>query len=340
MITTSLRLFGAILLTLLGSGATYQHFSTKFDEQNIPPIGQMVDIGGYRLHMVEAFPSDMTGSDRPTIVIDSGVRCNCLDWSLVQPEIAKFARVIAYDRAGYAWSDESPLPRTSGNIVKELRCMLKNAGIPGPYILVGHSFGGNNMQLFAKTYPQDVVGLVLVDAVHADLLECINLPSVEIFHLTLCGTYLGLFRLLTHIPMIKKNLDKQIEKFSDEVKSIYYSQNMTTKFVHAVHAEAECAQESCRQLQRCGNSFGNLPLIVISAEKPLMVYEEVKHVYTAAQVEAINKNWWKLQLELTKKSSNVHHIIAQDSGHDVAFDRPDVIVDAVRLMFEQLQNKK
>ncbi|MDP3788033.1 MAG: alpha/beta hydrolase [Candidatus Chromulinivorax sp.] len=333
MLLTSLKIFSALILTLLGSGATYQHISTKLDEKNYLPIGKMVDIGGYKLHMVDQ------GVGGPTVVIDSGVKCNCLDWSLVQPEIAKFTRVVTYDRAGYAWSDESPLDRTSANIVKELRTMLKNAGVPGPYILVGHSFGGNNMQLFAMTYPDEVVGLVLVDAVHSDLLKFVNLPSIEIFQLTLCGVYLGVFRLLTHIPVVKEGLDKQIEKFSDDVKSIYYSQSMTTKFVHAVTAEAEFAQESCRQLERCGAYFGDMPLTVITAEKPLMIYEEVKSVYTSKEVEAFNKGWMNLQFDLVTKSSRAQHIIAENSGHAVPIDRPDVIIDAVRAMVDELQGQ-
>ncbi len=331
MLLTSLKLLGAMIIALIGSGATYQHISTKLDEKNYLPIGTMVDIGGYKLHMVDQ------GFGGPTVVIDSGVRCNCLDWSLVQPEIAKFTRVITYDRAGYAWSDESPLDRTSANIVKELRMMLKNAGISGPYILVGHSFGGNNMQLFAMTYPDEVVGLVLVDAVHSDLLKFVNLPSIEIFQLTLCGVYLGVFRLLAHIPVVKESLNKQIEKFSDDVKNIYYSQHMTTKFVHAVTAEAEFALQSCQQVEQSGVSFGNMPLTVISAEKPLMVYEEVKNVYTAQQVEAINKDWLNLQFDLATKSSRAQHIIAEHSGHDVPVDRPDVIIDAVRDMVDELR---
>ncbi len=331
MITTSFKIFSAVLLTLLGSGATYQHFSTKLDEKNYLPIGRMVDIGGYKLHMVDQ------GVGGPTVVIDSGVKCNCLDWSLVQPEIAKFTRVVTYDRAGYAWSDASPLDRTSANMVKELRCMLRNAGIPGPYVLVGHSFGGNNMQLFAMTHPDEVVGLVLVDAVHHDLLKFVALPSIEIFQLTLCGVYLGVFRLLTHVPLVKEIMGKQIEKYPLDVQKMYYSQSITTKFVHTVSAEAAFAEESCRQLQQSGTSLGDLPLTVISAGNPLMDYQEVKNVYSRKEVESFNKGWLDLQFDLATKSSRAKHVIAENSNHMIPIDRPDVIIDAVRDMIDELR---
>lgn len=324
MLLTHLKIFGAMMLALVGSGATYQHLSTKLDEQKYLPIGRLVDIGGYKLHMVDQ------GTGGPTVVIDSGVKCNCLDWSLVQPEIAKFTRVITYDRAGYAWSEESPFDRTSRNIVEELHRMLKNAGVPGPYILVGHSFGGNNMQLFAKMYPDEVIGLILVDAVHPNLLQFIDLPSIEYFQLMVGAVYLGIFRVLTHIPYVQKVLQKEIAKYPLEVQEVYHSHNITAKFVTAVAAEAACAQESCDQLLAHGNSLGDLPLIVITAGKPLMVYDEVKNIYKDEKhVAAMNKGWYDLQHDLATKSSRVKHIIAENSGHMIPMDQPEIIVQAV-----------
>jgi len=91
-----------------------------------------------------------------------------LDWLRVQPEIAKFTRVCSYDRAGYGWSDSSPMPRTSLQIAEELKGLLTSAEERGPYLLVGHSFGGYNVRMFAKLYPSDVAGMVLVDAEHPD----------------------------------------------------------------------------------------------------------------------------------------------------------------------------
>ncbi len=175
---TGLKYFGATVFALAGlagSGVTYQYFGTISDEIVYQPLGKRVDIGGYKLHMIDE------GSGGPTVVIDAGVGCNSLDWSLVQPEIAKFTRVITYDRAGYAWSDASPLPRTSATIVQELHVLLQNSDVPGPYILVGHSFGGCNMMLYANTYPDEVAGIVLVDSVHERLLEFVALPSIEYF---------------------------------------------------------------------------------------------------------------------------------------------------------------
>lgn len=147
----------SFLAILMLTGSAYQFISTKKDENRYPPPGKLVDVGGYRLHI------NSTGKEGPTVVFDAGMGCNSLDWSLVQPEVAKFARVCIYDRAGNGWSDESPLERTSQNIVNELHTLLQNSGEKGPFILVGHSFGGPNVLLFASLYPDEVAALVLVD---------------------------------------------------------------------------------------------------------------------------------------------------------------------------------
>src|SRR3989338_6945641 len=104
------------IFTLAVAGALYQYVGTKLDEQKYPPVGRMVDVGGYKLHMID-LGTKIEG--QPIIVLDAGSGCNSLDWQLVQPEVAKFARVITYDRAGNGWSEASPLPRTSENVVKE-----------------------------------------------------------------------------------------------------------------------------------------------------------------------------------------------------------------------------
>ena len=109
-----------------------------------------------------------TGSGGPTVVLDAGYGSGWTDWRLVQPAVAASARVVSYDRANVGESDPGPTPRTSADAVADLHALLQAAGLPAPYVLVGHSYGGTNALLYASTYPEKIAGLVLVDAVHEE----------------------------------------------------------------------------------------------------------------------------------------------------------------------------
>jgi pimeloyl-ACP methyl ester carboxylesterase len=146
----------AIALTLgmiavgLAVGLFYEAVSEIMDRRRYPPQGELVDIGGFRLHL------NCMGQGTPTVVMDAGGGAPAITWGLVPSEIAKFTRVCTYDRAGLGWSDPNPrISRTSQQSVDELHLLLTKAGIHPPYILVGHSLGGVNMRLYASQYPED-----------------------------------------------------------------------------------------------------------------------------------------------------------------------------------------
>src|SRR5215471_8050261 len=126
-----------------------------------PPPGQLIDLGGWRIHL------NCTGQARasqPTVVLEAGAGDFSVDWSLLQPRVARFARVCSYDRAGSGWSDLGPRPRTMHQIVWELHALLEKAGERPPYVLVGHSYGGLLVRLYASTYPSEVAGMVLEES--------------------------------------------------------------------------------------------------------------------------------------------------------------------------------
>jgi pimeloyl-ACP methyl ester carboxylesterase len=158
LIATFLWIAGVLAL-VAGLGALYQIFGTRRDARLYPPPGRMVDLGSHRLHVLES------GSGPRTIVMEAGLMSTVLSWSELQQQLAKSYRVVCYDRAGLGWSELGPMPRTADQIVDELRAMLQRAAISPPYILVGHSFGGLTMPLFAARYPEETAGMVLVDPV-------------------------------------------------------------------------------------------------------------------------------------------------------------------------------
>jgi pimeloyl-ACP methyl ester carboxylesterase len=153
------RLVGVFLLFIL-AGAVYESIAEAVENQAIPLVGQLVDVGGYRLHI------SCLGTGSPTVVIDTGVGDWSTTWVGIQARVAAITRICIYDRAGYGWSEVGPQPRTSQQFVKELHVLLERADISGPYIMVGHSLGGLTARLFAYDYPLEVVGVVFVDSLN------------------------------------------------------------------------------------------------------------------------------------------------------------------------------
>jgi pimeloyl-ACP methyl ester carboxylesterase len=150
---------------LLIAGLTIGLFPTLSSCENATPhpLGKMVDLGGHQLHVL------CSGTGSPTVIVETGLGDFSFDWTLVQREVARYTRICTYDRAGYAWSDPGPKPRTFAQINLELHDALQKLGEKGPFVLVGHSYGGPVMINFASVYPQDSAGLVLVDSASAGM---------------------------------------------------------------------------------------------------------------------------------------------------------------------------
>src|SRR2546422_6564672 len=178
-------LCGLIVLAAL-AGATYQSLATRKDLALTPPPGQLVDIGGHRLHLW------CTGAGTPAVVLDTGLGGSSAEWGYVQPEVARFTRVCSYDRAGMGYSDPGPSPRTTRRIAHELAQLLDRGGVSGPVILVGASIGGLTARVFASEHAERVAGLVLVDASHEDQKE--DVPQIAPFVPFLSSV--GVLRLL------------------------------------------------------------------------------------------------------------------------------------------------
>jgi pimeloyl-ACP methyl ester carboxylesterase len=156
-------------LILSVSACGFQLGQTRTGEGKSPGLDEMIDVGGYRLHINCTGISAKSG---PTVVMDAGGYDSSETWNKVQPEIAKFARVCVYDRAGLGKSERQPNPSyPSQRIVNDLHTLLVGAHIVPPLVLVGHSFGGMNVRLYASKFPQEVVGMVLVDSVHEDEMD-------------------------------------------------------------------------------------------------------------------------------------------------------------------------
>lgn len=304
---------------LIVSAASWQVASEWKDGRKFTPPGELVDVGGYRLHMVRQ------GKKGPVVVLEAGLACNHMDWVHVQRELAKDTQVISYDRAGYGWSDRSALPRTSGNEVEELKKLLERSGVAGPYILVGHSFGGFNTRLFALRYPEKVAALVFVDSCHEDQNERLGEdPPVEgIEALTAWGnpekavwlTRLGLTRFFLPRTEVASDLKNS---FPASIKEAYMAKIATRAFAEANAQETLLFDTSGNEIKREERSLADIPIVVLTAGSP-----------PGPNAEEADREWVAMHKELLAKSTRSTHFYAEQSGHMIPWHQPTKVVEAV-----------
>lgn len=300
---------GAGLASLLGLmlvGYIYEPMAEAADARAYPPPGELVDVGGYRLHI------NCTGSGSPTVVIDAGLGDWSTTWGLVQQEVMKTTRVCSYDRAGLGWSEVGPLPRNAEQHAKEMHTLLQNAQIPGPYLMVGHSLGGLDVRIFVHNYPSEVVGVVLVDSMNpkqitqAPALE----PQSQPFSIQAALARFGVARLLVKLPGIAPVMPPGQEA--------YYPLYIRPQNLQTTDNESQGVPASGAQAATV-KSFGDLPLIVLTAK-----LNDIP-------------GWSEWQSELLQLSSKSQHMFAEHSGHTVQVDEPQVAVEAILQMVQQVR---
>jgi len=148
--------FAALTLASLGGG--YETVGESIDAAAHPMAGQLIDVGGHRLHL------NCTGSGSPTVVLEPGLGESSSVMGWIAPAVASDTRVCVYDRAGRGWSDAADGPQDGAQTAADLHTLLDRAHVPGPYVLAGHSFGGLYILTFAANYPDQVAGMVLLDS--------------------------------------------------------------------------------------------------------------------------------------------------------------------------------
>ena len=284
----------AMLLFLLLVGYIYEPIAEAADAKVYPPPGELVDVGGYRLHI------NCTGMGSPTVIIDAGLGDWSTGWGFVQPEVAKTTRVCTYDRAGWAWSEAGPLPRDATQFAKELHTLLKNADIPGPYIMVGHSLGGLTVRVFVHDYAEEVIGIVLIDSMTpqqfaqspTEVQPQLN-PQSRPFNPLVALGRLGIVRLL----------GKPLGILTDEVPNpeAYNALSVRPQNIQAFIDDSRGMPAAGMQASAV-KSFGNLPLIVLTAR-----LNDIP-------------GWPVWQKELLQLSSNSQQLFAENSGHNIEFD--------------------
>lgn len=280
---------------------------------NLPP-GQRTNVGDYNMHIYCA------GAGSPTVTLEAGLNDFFISWSTIQPGVAEATRVCSYDRAGLGWSKASPFPRMSEVIVQELHTLLQNTGIEGLYILVGHSFGGINMRLFAQQYPQEVMGIVLVDSAHEQQAARVQFLADTV------DEFIGQFRTLSMVNssglMALSPATIPYRGFPQDAYKQYQAVLATTDYFDGAVVESTAFYSGEASLEPMGLS--DLPLIVLSHE-----LADTTSGIDGAEQSQFEQGWTKMRLELAGLSSNSKQVIAEKSGHYNQFDQPALVIETI-----------
>jgi pimeloyl-ACP methyl ester carboxylesterase len=290
---------GAFLVVAALAGATYQWLATRQELAATPPPGHLVDIGGYRLHLW------CTGDGAPAVILDAGLGGTSAGWGFVQPDVARFTRVCSYDRAGMGYSESGPSPRTARRIADELAELLARSGIAGPVVLVGESIAGFNVRMFASDHAEHAAGLVLVDASHED--DAHDVPRMA--RVVPLLSKIGVFRLLGI------SFGQPIESLAPSVRRVARATMFRASGYQAAADEIIHIRETVAEVRSSRRRL-TIPVLVITGAR------------------GADENWRRLQQDQASLSERACLITAQRSGHVVAIDQPEVIVDAIRTVVE------
>jgi pimeloyl-ACP methyl ester carboxylesterase len=244
-----------IMILLCTTGFIYQAVATEADKRSYPPPGQLIDVGGYRLHLY------CVGEGSPTVILDAAFPAQVSNWVWVQSALSPHTQVCAYDRAGHGWSDPGPEPRDAMQHARELHALLTNANVPGPYILVGHSLGGLYVRMFADLYPNEIAGMVLIEGSHPDAWKRLGLTEgvgVDSNMLAVAPSLarFGIFRLrLFPVPLADADLPPQ----QRDEEQAYFDSAKYFDTLLAVNTVFPLALEQVRQTY----DLGSRPLIIV-----------------------------------------------------------------------------
>ncbi|HTC66059.1 MAG TPA: alpha/beta hydrolase [Candidatus Acidoferrum sp.] len=337
MIHTVIWIAGFLLLSLL-VGMSYQRAGEHRDTRLHPPPGKFVNLGTHRLHLLDE------GRGSPTIILEAGLMSTNLSWTDIRRKLAESYRVVSYDRAGLGWSDIGPMPRTAERIVEELHSLLDRAAIPGPYVLVGHSFGGLTMPLFAARYPEQTAGMVLVDpVVPAEW----NPPSEQDLKRSSIGSKVcrraallsraGVIRFVAFLlnSKAKKVASQMVRLISRgtpadsgsvsspwfwnlppnerQMASVFWVQE---KFCNTIASQLENLPESARRIAEFGN-LCDKPVIILSALSTPPKRRE-QHVIIAQRLP------------------QGRHLLADKSSHWIMQDQPELVLGAVHAVAQSI----
>jgi len=263
-----------------------------YDDKPFTPPGRFVNIGFQTMYI------DCMGNASPTVLIDVGIAESSASWYKIAKTLSNEVRICLYDRAGYGWSDPGRGERTTATIVHELNLLIKAASVPGPFVIVGHSFGGFTARYLAAKFPKNIVGLVLVDSSHPE----------QIYRLSALDK-------VNSNSLITGRTNNAPESFSEFEKKWFFL-NSSRKATFAQMGELKYFKESAYQVKHAG-PIKDIPLAVLSRGRGQL---------PTLNGISLEDEWRSMQIDLLKLSGNSWHSVVANSGHLIHKEAPEEVI--------------
>ena len=327
-----MALLPALFVLLLAATLTAQDSAAP----PFPAPGRLIDVGGWHLHLN---CTGQSGASQPTVILEAGIGDFSVEWSLVQPGLAKFARVCSYDRAGDGWSDSGPYPRTMHQLVYELHTLLDKAGVRPPFVLVGHSYGGWLVRLYAYTYAPEVAGMVLIEAggtnpwrlqpngrlVRAsELATGKPVPAVQTSNpmkeSAVPSAALNQMKLEAQVQGPTANEAPRNKLPSDAQRMRTWSLSRWQHFVAGSNPAESDELVELMAREKGEHPLGNMPLVVITRG----VSDE-----TGPDAKTLEEDHQQDQASMVRFSQNGRRVIATHGGHHIQLDEPELVIQTV-----------
>ena len=327
-----------LIPTLPALGMVYQWMGALIDRRRFIGMGRLVDVGEGR----QVYVSDMgqAMASGPTVIFESGIAATSQNWLRVQQSVAGYTRAVSYDRGGLGWSDACTCERTPTNIARELHDLLRLAGVPGPYVMVGHSFGGLVVRRYAVLYPGEVVGVVLVDPMRIDEWPPVNESQRPLLErgIRMAGygipvARFGLARLATTSLLcrsgkasrafsraagnsglhVMQRITCEVGKMPHEVWPIVASHWASPKYYRGLAAHLRAVPATVTEMH-VAEAMDGVPVVLL----------------TPGTAEPLCSE------KLSRIATEVCQVIAERSGHWVHLDEPELVLETIRSMVEQV----
>ena len=309
--------FITIVLLLLTSTMIHGVMVRAENKRYTPP-GQMIEIDGHKMHIYGA------GQGSPTVIMTSGsgTPCAYTDFSILAPAVSKVTRVCIYERPGYGWSEHASTPRSTEQIVTELKELLEKAGEKPPYLFVAHSMGAMETLLYAQRFPDEVDGIVLIDGTSP--YKHINYPQASIPDVAVVViralNHTGILRWVMStnlIPMLNERLDLLTEENKNIEKAMIFKNLLNPMVTEEGHSLETTARIMEKELD-----LGEIPLLIFSAE------DSLKNL----------PGWKESQKSLRKFSKNSKQVIVKGADHvSIHHKHAEEISVAIKALIEKVQ---